>query len=213
MNPLLLLLVVGVGWLFLKGAKADNGASKEAPADANSWLATVLAPSMTDSTQLTQFFHTFTTAAGNQTNPASVLRLSLYALATALKVAMLSKGAQPNADELLAIAYAPSSGMGGIQQLPDAPGADVQQAAYAALVDTQTDIGTIGTYIQSLVQVLANNTISAAQKRRILAYVIAAKAKQMMLQTGNTFQSPVYFAIANMANVPAYANNSILSYQ
>jgi hypothetical protein len=133
-------------------------------------------------------------------------------LVTSLKVAMLSKGATPNADELLALAYAPSSGMGGIQQLSDAP-ADAQQAAYAALIDSQQDIGTIGSYIQAVHSALTNANLSAAQKKRLTAYLLAMKAKQIELQVGNKFQSPAYFAIANMANVPTPSANSILAYQ
>jgi len=212
MNPLLILLLIGAGWFFLRGKAADQGASKEAPADANGMLASVLAPSLTDTAQLQKFFSYFTAAIGNQATPQATLRLSLYAIVTALKIAMLGKGAQPNADELLALAYAPSSGMGGIQQLPDAP-ADAQQAAYAALVDTQTNVGTIGQYIQAIAQASQNPAPSVAQKKRLVAYMLAMKAKQMMLAGGNNFTSPAYFAIANMANVPTIAANSIFAYQ
>jgi hypothetical protein len=213
MNPILILLLAVGAWMFLKGSVADQGASKEAPADANGMLATVLAPSLTDIGQLTQFFNAFTTAYGNAATPQAALRLSLYAIVTALKVAMLQKGAQPNADELLALAYAPSSGMGGIQQLPDAP-ADAQQAAYAALIDGQTNVGTIGTYMQSMAtSVSSNNQLTQAQKKRLYAYLLAMKVKQMMLTMGNSFKSPAYFAIANMSNVPNGSANTILSYQ
>lgn len=208
MNPILLLLVLGGGWLMLKGSKADNGASREAPKDANSMLAAALAPSLTDPSQLAQLFNAFVAAVGNATTPQATLRLSLYALVTRLKLAMLAKGAQPNADELMALAYAPSSGMGGIQKLPDAPGADVQQAAYAALIDSQKDPKAIEDYIEPM--------LAAAIKRkskREVAYALAIASKVLMLRNGVTFQSPVYFAIANMSNVPAVTANSILNNQ
>jgi hypothetical protein len=213
MNPLVVLLVLGVGWAFLRGKSADSGASSEAPKDANAMLATVLAPNMTNLDQLLQFFNYFTAAIANQTTPRATLRLSLYALATRLKVAMLQKGAQPNADELLAIAYAPASGMGGIQQLPGVP-ADMQQAAYAALVDSQQDVGTIGKYIEAMVTASSQGgKFDVATAKRLLAYLLAMKAKQMMLQANITFQSPAYFAVANMQNVPTTTPNSILGYK
>ena len=212
MNPLMLLVLAVGAWFVFKGTAADNGASKDAPADANGMLATVLAPSMTDTAQLTQFFQYFTAAYGNAATPQAGLRLSLYALVTALKVAMLQKGSQPNPDELLALAYAPASVINGIQQLPDAP-ADVQQATYAALVDSQTDIGTIGSYIASLAAVAAQPGLSTARRKRLTAYMLAMKAKQMMLQMNNSFKSPAYFAIANMTNVPTVAANSIFAYK
>jgi hypothetical protein len=212
MNPLMLLVLAVGAWFFLKGKAADNGASKDAPADANGMLATVLAPSMTDVGQLTTFYQYFQAAIANQQTPQSTLRMTLYALVTALKIAMLRKGSQPNADELLALAYAPSSGMGGIQQLPDAP-ADVQQAAYAALVDSQTDVGTIGQYIASMASVAAQPGLSTARRKRLTAYMLAMKAKQMMLSDKIQFLSPAYFAIANMSNVPTIAPNSIFAYK
>lgn len=208
MNPLVVLLVLGVGWAFLRGKSADSGASGEAPKDANAMLATVLAPSMANLDSLLQIFNYFIAAIANQTTPLATLRLSLYALVTRLKMVMLAQGAQPNADELLAIAYAPASGMGGIQKLPDAPGADVQQAAYAALVDSQKDPKAIEGYIEPL--------IAAAVKRnskREVAYALAIASKVLMLRNGVVFQSPAYFAIANMANVPTVTPNSILNNQ
>jgi hypothetical protein len=208
MNPLVVLLVLGVGWAFLRGKSADSGASSEAPKDANAMLATVLAPSMTNLDQLLQFFNYFTAAIANQTTPRATLRLSLYALATRLKMAMLQKGAQPNADELLAIAYAPASGMGGIQKLPDAPGVDVQQAAYAALVDSQKDPKAIEGYIEPLIaQAVKRNS------KREAAYALAIASKILMLRNSVVFQSPVYFAIANMNSVPVITPNSILNNQ
>lgn len=208
MNPILLLLILGGGWLFLKGKKADSGASSEAPKDATSMLAVVLSPSMTDLGQLAQFFNAFVAAVGNAKTPQATLRLSLYALVTRLKMIMLAQGAQPNADELLAIAYAPASGMGGIQKLPDAPGADVQQAAYAALIDSQKDPKAIEDYVEPM--------IASALKRnskREVAYALAIASKILMLRNGVVFQSPAYFAIANMANVPIVTPNSILNNQ
>jgi hypothetical protein len=212
MNPLLLIVLLGAGWALLKGGgKTVAAASKDAPADANAMLATVLAPSLTDLSQLGQFFSAFVAGAANQTAPERVLRLSLYALVTRLKLAMLAKGASPDAAELASIATAPSSGMGGIQQLKNAP-ADAQQAAVAALVDTQKDVGTLGQYIDAIAGALANSS-SVATKKRLMAYLLAIKAKQMMLQNGVIFQAPAYFAIANMAAPSTVKANSILSYK
>lgn len=206
MNPLLILAVLGLGgYAVMKASSSDP--KSEAPADANSLLATVLAPSMTDVAQLTQFMNVFLAAGPNQPKQSSKTRLSLYALATALKAQMLKKGAQPNALELLAIAYTPSSW----SDKSEAP-ADTKRACDDGLNSTMTSVPALNTYIAAISQATTNQQLTTAQKTRMVAYLLALKSKAMMLTAGADFGG-IYTAIANMplGKVPTITANSILA--
>jgi hypothetical protein len=204
----MILLVLGGAALLLTHSSEQ---SSDVPKDANALLATVLAPSMVNVGQLSQFFDTFVAAAKNATNAKAQLRLGLYALVTALKKAMLEKGAQPDATELAAMSQSPATGMGGIQQLRDAP-ADAQQAAYAALVDSQQDPIVVNQYAAAIKAASTNANLTPAQKRRLLQYVLACKAKYVALQSGVALTAPIYFAIANANPVGEPTAASIISY-
>jgi hypothetical protein len=172
----------------------------------------VLAPSMTNLEQLASFYNQFAAAAGNAAtagNPRATVRLTLYAVVTALKILMLRSGAQPDPNELLAIAYARSSGMGGIQQLPDAP-ADAQQAVYAGLASNLVD--TMQGYLLAIEQsAITNAQLTDAQKARLLTYALAIKVKQLLAQSGITLgNNTAYYAIANMTPLASYPQNSVL---
>lgn len=209
MNPLLIVAALGLGgYALMKSAASDP--KSEAPADANSLLATVLAPSMTDVAQLTQFMNVFLAAGQNQSATKAKFRLSEYALATGLKIQMLKKGAQPNALELLAIAYTPSSW----SQKSEAT-ADVKRACDEALKDTMTSLPALNTYIAAIAQATTNQQLTTGQKTRMVAYLLAIKAKQMLLSAGATFAPAVFTAIANMplGKVPTITANSILASQ
>jgi hypothetical protein len=187
----------------------------EAPADADNILASALAPSLTDVNALHQMFDYLQAAFKNATGP-SAQRLAQYALTVFLKACMLSKGAQPNANELLAIARAPIAGGAGLISYADS-GIDQMTAVATALAPTMTDVGTVGTYIASVANI-------PTKTARLRAYLLALKAKQMALRNPVQFtdvdKMPVYspgtfFAIANLqaSTVPATAANSILAYQ
>lgn len=209
MSPLVIGAVLLGGAYLLTRKSSSSTAASEAPADANSLLAVVLAPSMTSLDQLTSFYNQFAAATGNATTPQASLRLSLYAIATALKIIMVRSGAQPDPNELLAIAYAPSSGMGGIQQLPDAP-SDAQQQEYAALASNVVD--TLQNYLIAIeIAAIKNAQLTDAQRKRLLTYALAIKVKQLLTQSGMTFpnNSP-YYAIANMTPLASYPQNSLL---
>lgn len=223
MAPLIWIAALGLGAFAMLNTKTKP-LPKDVPADASAWLASVLAPSMTNLSQLQDFWNRFLAGAANQATMGredSSVRLTLYALVTQLKAMMLAKGASPNADELLVIAGAPAAGMRGIMQTDEA-GADVQQAAADALVDQYTDVAGIGQYIAAMVQRwTATKNLSAAQQARLRAYMLAMKAKQMSLANplGWTGRIPeeAYFAIANLpANALGNAGsspNSIFRYQ
>jgi hypothetical protein len=208
MNPLAIGAVL-LGGAYLLTRNTAPTAASEVPADANSLLAIVLAPSMTNLEQLVSFYNQFAAATANATTPQATLRLSLYAIVTALKIIMLRSGAQPDADELLAIAYAPSSGMGGIQQRPDAP-ADAQQSVLAGLTGSSVD--TMQAYLIAIeTAAIKNAQISDAQRKRLLTYALAIKVKQLLTQAGMAFPNDTpYYAIANMPPRTIYPQNSLL---
>jgi hypothetical protein len=227
MSALPVFVLLGLGaWALAKNKPAtavQSKAASEVPADANSMLATMLAPSLVSLDTLKQIYASFMTAAENQydANKASAApaRLAQYALATFLKAAMLSKGAQPDTNELLMIAYAPTSGGAGLIGYGDV-GVDVQAAIAAALAPGYSDLNGVGTYIGGLAQ-LYNTTQPGPARKRLLAYILAAKAKQIALRNpvqfpdANQFDAPMYFAVANIpaASLPATTSpNSILAY-
>ena len=204
MNILIPIVAVAVGFVMLT---KQNASADEAPKDANTLLALVLSPSMVNLDQLVDFYNRFAASAANATTPQANLRLNMYALVTALKIAMLRKGAQPDSAELVRLAYAPSSGMGGIQQLPDAP-ADVQNAAYAALASN--DPSTIAAYLAKFAT--AANTATGTLKGRLMTYALALKAKQLMTSSGINFpDNRAYYAIANSARTTSLPANSIMN--
>jgi hypothetical protein len=217
MSPLPVLLLLGVSAWAIAGKKpASNQASKaasQAPADANALLASMLAPSLTSATTLADMFKVFIAAAQNQTGGDRKLRLMQYALATFLKMAMLSKGAQPDANELAMIACAPIDGGKGLIGYGDV-GVDTQTAIANALQPTFTDVGGLGQYLQSFATAY-NTAKPGAERRRLLAFIYALKAKQVALnQGGYNFPAENYFALANLASadVPTTtAPNSIIS--
>lgn len=219
---IILALAAAGGWLLLKptGA-AELPKPSEAPADADALLASALAPSLTDVPTLQQFYVTLATALSNLQGAAQQ-RVAQYTLVVFLKACMLAKGAQPNADELLAIARAPLGGGAGLISYGDA-GIDQMTAAATALAATMTDIGTIGTYIQAIMNV-NNSATNTNANARLRAYLLALKAKQMALRNAVGFPDAqnmpakipqAFFAIANLpaASVPASSANSILVYQ
>lgn len=192
MNPLLVIGALGIGGYLL--TKAGDDPSKQVPADANALLGTVLAPSMTDPAQLGQFMNVFLAAAKNQTTSAGAHRLALYALVTALKRAMVAKGAQPNPLELLAIAYAPSSWA---DHQSDGL-ADSERAVSDALAADMTSAAALKTYIAALQQSAANSKLTKAQQKRIIAQALALQAKLITLVNGAAFEPATYMAIAKM---------------
>lgn len=192
MNPLFVIGALGFGGYLLM--KAGDDPSKQVPADANALLGTVLAPSMTDPAQLGQSMNVFIAAANNQKSAAGQLRLTLYALVTALKRAMLMKGAQPNPLELLAIAYAPSEWP---EHQPDGL-VDSERAVRDALAVDMTSAAALKTYIASLQQSAANSKLTKAQQKRIIAQALALQAKLIALVNGATFGRDAYMAIAKM---------------
>lgn len=217
MGPLPIIAALVIGAFALAGKKsASNQATKaasEVPADANSLLATMLAPSLIDPAALADIYKSFVAAAKNQTKGDAKLRLVQYALATFLKLVVLGKGAQPDTNELLMIAYAPIDGGKGLIGYGDI-GVDRQTAIANALADNYTDVDGLGQYIGAFAT--AYNTAAAGPaRRRLLAYILASKAKQVALRTGGySFPSENYFAIANLksADIPATTNpNSIVS--
>lgn len=208
MNPLLIVAALGLGgYALLKGSSSDP--QSEVPTDANALLATMLAPSMTDVQQLTQFMNVFLAAVGNQKGARAKTRLLLYALATALKRVMLQKGAQPNALELLAIAYAPY----GSSTSNSEATADVRRAASEGLDASMTSLPALNTYLSAIAQATTNQQLTTAQKTRMVAYLLALKAKSLMLASGATFGSEIYNCIANMplGKIPTITANSILA--
>lgn len=217
MGPgIIVLVLAGVGgWLLLKPTTEAPKKSSEAPADADGLLANALAPSLTDLPTLLQIY-TYLAAAFKNATGTSAQRLALYALTVFLKACMLARGAAPDANELAAIARAPLAGGAGLISYGDA-GADQMAAAVAALAATMTDVGALGTYITAIANV------SGGKNKRLTAYLLALKAKQMALR--NTVRFPdaeglakyepeTFFAIANLAasNVPTPGANSILAF-
>lgn len=192
MNPLLVIGALGFGGYLLM--KAGDDPSKQVPADANALLGTVLAPSMTDPAQLTQFASVFLASAGNQKSRGSQGRLFMYALATMLKRAMLAKGAQPNPLELLAIAYAPTEWA---DHQPDGL-VDSERAVRDALAADMNSAAALKTYIAALQQSAANSKLTKAQQKRIIAQALALQAKLIMLVNGASFGPDSYMAIAKM---------------
>jgi hypothetical protein len=212
---IVLALAAAGGWLLLKPSGAALPKPSEAPADADGLLASALAPSLTDVSALQQFYVTLATAVNNLQG-AAAQRVALYALVCFLKACMLAKGAQPNANELLAIARAPLAGGAGLVSYGDA-GIDQMTAAATALASTMADVGAIGTYISAIAAVPSSTP-------RLRAYLLALKAKQMALRNAVGFSDAqnmpakipqVFFAIANLpaTSVPANSANSILVYQ
>jgi len=134
----------------------------------------------------------------------------LYALATGLKRTMLQKGAQPNALELLAIAYAAYGSPVRSDATPD-----VARACKEGLDVAMTSLPALNTYISAIAQATTNQQLTSAQKTRMVAYLLALKSKALMLASGATFGSEIYNCIANMpaSNVPAITANSILAAQ
>ena len=218
MSPLPLIVLLGLGAYALSSKKSSAGNSQaskapsEVPADANSLLATMLAPSLTDVNTLAQIYKTFAAAIQNQTNGNAKLRLAQYALATFLKLASLSKGAQPDPNELLMIAYAPTAGGKGLVGYGDA--AVDRQTAIVNAINTASDVGSLGQYIQAFATAY-NTAKPGPERKRLLAYILAAKTKQLAVKNGGyTFPAESYFAIANIRadDLPTTTNpNSILA--
>lgn len=183
-------LAAGAAWLLLR---KPGGPASEAPKDANDLLATGLAPSLTDPTEVQRLASMFLAAANNQTDVARKLRLILYALAMLLKRAMLSKGAQPNALELLAIAHAPSRYNMNMNVLPDAA-----RAVADGLNDAMTSVPALATYVAAVAQSASNEQLTSEQRKRLVAYALALQAKRVLLQNGASLGAAVYLPIANM---------------
>lgn len=217
MSPIPVLVLLGVAGWALAGRKTSTNqaaiASKQVPADANALLANMLAPSNTNPNALADIFKAFIAAAKNQTAGDAKIRLVQYALATFLKMAELSKGAQPDTNELLLIAYAPIDGGKGLIGYGDI-GIDRQTAIANALADNYNDVNGLGQYIGAFATAY-NTAKPGPERKRLLAYILAAKAKQVALRSGGyTFPSESYFAIANLrsGDVPVTtAPNSIVS--
>lgn len=188
----------------------NDSMASDAPKDANSLLANALAPSMTSIVDLSKFFDYFAAAAKNATNARTQVRLGLYALVMQLKKAMLERGASPDETELAAISQSSTTGIGGIQQ-SGAP-ADAQQAAYAALVDSQQDPGMVNQYAAALRAASSNTQLTPSQQARLRQYVLACKAKYVALKNGVALSSAIYFAIANANPVGSVSANSIVAY-
>lgn len=230
------MLILGVGAFMLankKSAGAGGGAAAaQVPQDANSLLATLLAPSLIDVAVVRQIYNAFIAAADNQsritpstsTSLKAYLRLEQYALTAFLKASVLAKGAQPNTSELMTIAYAPLVEVTGgnitaATFATDGSGADQRAAMAAALSDKLTDVAAVGAYIGQFANVY-NRTSNTAQRKRLFAFILALKAKQIALvntvqfQDAKQFDSNVYVAIANLpasSITPTTAANSILA--
>jgi hypothetical protein len=229
MPPILLILAaLGVGGYFVFKTTAKTSKATEASAEATGLFASMLAPSMTNIETLRTAWSYLLTAAQNLAagSPASS-RLGQYALVCFLKACMLAKGAQPDANELAAIGQAPLAGGVGLISYGDA-GMDQLQAVAAGLAPTYLDMAGLGQYIAAIANVAlpgsAPNTAGAVRKPRLQAYLLALKAKQMLLANPVQFEDAQHlpyglpqclFAIANLpaSDVPASNVNSILSYQ
>jgi hypothetical protein len=219
MSPIFVIALLGVGAYALtkKQTPSQSAATKaasEAPVDANSLLATALAPSLVDPTALSDIIKAFIAGAANQTNGDRKLRLAQYALTTFLKLAMIVKGKQPDPNELLMIAYAPTAGGAGLIGYGDI-GVDRQAAVASALAETFGDPNALGMYIGAFAQAY-NTAKPGLERKRLLAYILATKAKQIALLAGGyKFPAQSYFAIANIAaaNLPSTTPpNSIVAY-
>lgn len=221
--PIIALLVVGAFALASKKSSSNQAATaaSEVPTDANGLLATMLAPSLVNLDTLKQIYASFMTAAENQYDinktSSAPARLAQYALATFLKASVLAKGAQPDPNELMLIAYAPTAGGAGLIGYGDT-GVD-RQTAIANALNAATTSGALGSYIGALATAY-NTTAAGPGRRRLLAYILAAKARQVALSNAvkfpdaEQFDPPVFFAIANLksADIPATTNpNSIVS--
>jgi len=227
MSPLVVIAAVAVGAYALMAGKSVSK-SNEAPKEAQSLFAAILSPSI-GIDALAQAYDVFAASAANQARgSAAQVRLSLYALVAFLKAAMLSRGAQPDADEMLMIGNAPLGGGTGLISYGDI-GLDVMQSVAAGLSPTYKDAVGLGQYIQAIAQAAT----AAGQKQkdtaapRTAAFLLALKAKQICLLNpmgipaaftdaeGIPEEAPqVFFAIANIAgkDVIATKPNSILAY-
>jgi hypothetical protein len=229
MPPILLVvLALGVGGYFFLKPPAASSKANEASAEATGLFASMIAPSMVSIETLRTSWNYLLTAAQNLAagSPAGS-RLAQYAMVCYLKACMLAKGAQPNANELAAIGQAPLAGGAGLISYGDA-GLDQMTAVAAGLAQTYLDMAGLGQYIAAVANVAipgsAANTSGAVRKPRLQAYLLALKAKQMLLANPVQFDSAAVFAaafpqclfaIANLpaSDVPATSANSILSYQ
>jgi hypothetical protein len=185
---------MAAAYALFKGAAPD--VSKEAPADANALLGTVLAPSFVDPVELGRMMNVFIATAANQPTEVRITRLMLYALATGLKRAMLLKGAQPNPQELLAIAYAPANWRDADPVASVSP--DVARAVSDALQGSMTSVPALNTYAQAIAQAASNEQLSNENRARMLAALLAIRAKAIMLIHGATFGQLVYASVARM---------------
>ena len=202
MSAVPIVLLLGLGGLYVLSQKKPvstqaQKAASEVPADANALLGNMLSPSNSDPNALADIFKAFVAAVPNQVPGEAKFRLMQYALATFLKILMLSKGASPNVPELQSIAYAPTEGGQGLLSYGDIENS-AQVDIASALNDSYSDIGGMGQYIGDWAQ--EYNIVAAGPKRRrLLAFILATKAKQLALQAGSYhFPSNVYFAIANL---------------
>ena len=231
MPPVLIILLIGVGGYFLLNKSSGSASAKatEAPKDAQDLFATMIAPSMTNLDSLRQSWIYLLTAAKNQVaGSIPALRLAQYALVCFLKACMLAKGANPDANELAAIGQAPLTGGTGLISYGDAT-MDQMQAVAAGLAPGYTDMAGLGQYIAAIAGMQGTS-------KRLHAYLLALKAKQMLLANPVQFSGGVpaadntpfedapdfpvalpqcLFAIANLpaASVPVSSANSILNYQ
>lgn len=217
MSPVFVIGLLGLGaWALTRKSAGPNQskAATEVPADANALLATALAPSLTDPSALADIIKAFIAGAANQQKGDAKLRLAQYSLATFLKLAMLAKGAQPDPNELLMIAYAPTAGGAGLIGYGDI-GVDRQAAVAAALAEGFSDANGLGMYIGAFAGAY-NTAKPGLERKRLLAYILATKAKQIALLAGGyKFPAQSYFAIANIAaaNLPTTTPpNSIVAY-
>jgi hypothetical protein len=223
----ILLAAAGLGYLMLGGTKSVPKAN-EAPAEATGLFASMIAPSMVSiDTLRTSWTYLITATQNLAANSPARSRVAQYAMVCYLKACMLAKGAQPNADELAALGAAPLDGGAGLISYGDA-GMDQMTAVAAGLAQTYLDMAGLGQYISAIANVAipgsAADTSGAVRKPRLQAYLLALKAKQMLLANPVQFDSAAVFpsafpqclfAIANLpaAAVPASSANSILSYQ
>ena len=233
MPPILLIALLAVGGYFLlKEPAGSTSKPTEAPKDARDLFATMIAPSMTSIDALRTSWAYLLTAAKNQAaGSVAASRLAQYALVCFLKACMLAKGAQPDPNELAAIGQAPLTGGAGLISYGDAS-MDQLQAVAAGLAPTYTNLAGLGQYIAAV----SSAYQQGGKTKRLLAFLLALKAKQMLLANPVQFTGAVpavdttpfqdaqdfpvalpqcLFAIANLpaSDVPPSNVNSILSYQ
>ena len=221
-----LLAAAGVGYLMLGGTKPLLKAT-EASAEATGLFASMIAPSMVSiDTLRTSWTYLLTAAKNLETGGPAQSRLAQYAMVCFLKACMLAKGAQPNANELAALGAAPLEGGAGLISYGDV-GLDQMTAVAAGLAGTYMDVGGLGQYIAAVAGLTGGTSIyppASPGSKRLQAFLLALKAKQMLLANPVQFDSAAVFAaafpqclfaIANLpaAAVPASSANSILSYQ